>query len=183
LDRDGTLNVKPGEHQYVSSADDFEWLDGAPEGIARLASAGYFLGIVSNQRGVALGATAPAVLRAIEDRIQERLSPLGCRIDVFRYCVHDLSARCSCRKPAPGLILDIAADYSVDLTRSWMIGDDAIDISAGRAAGCRTALIGSDAQAAGADVVAGSLAEVSRILTRKAKGVRGCRSAWLRQER
>ena len=164
LDRDGTLNVRPAAHRYVSSAADFEWLPGAPEAVAALAAAGYFVAVVSNQRGVALGATPPAALHAIEQRMQRRLEPLGCRIDAFRYCVHDIDAGCSCRKPAPGLLIDTAREYGLDLPRSWMIGDSSSDVAAGRAAGCKTALIAPGPSDARADVTAGSLAEVGRIL-------------------
>jgi D-glycero-D-manno-heptose 1,7-bisphosphate phosphatase len=163
LDRDGTLNVRPPKHRYISTVEEFKWLPGAPEAVALLASQGYFLAVVSNQRGVALGATSEFTLRAIESRIQGRLRELGCEIDAFCYCVHDLSAHCSCRKPAPGLLLGIADDYGVDLSGSWMIGDDEVDVRAGRAAGCRTALIGGDQGTA--DVVGNSLWDLTVMLT------------------
>jgi D-glycero-D-manno-heptose 1,7-bisphosphate phosphatase len=145
--------------------DHFRWLPEAPEAVAHLASAGYFLAVVSNQRGVALGETKEDTLRAIEERIQRRLEPLGCRIDVFRYCVHDRDEWCSCRKPEPGMLLDIASVFAVDLAQSWMIGDQESDVRAGRAAGCRTALIASEPGSSPADVVAPSLLAVSRLLT------------------
>jgi D-glycero-D-manno-heptose 1,7-bisphosphate phosphatase len=166
LDRDGTLNVRPPEHEYVARVEDFEWLPGAPEAVALLASRGYLLGVVSNQRGVALGVVTEATLGAIEDRIQRRLGDLGCRIDAFRYCRHDLSHPCSCRKPAPGLLLGLARELDVDLGRSWMIGDDASDVAAGRAAGCNTVILGAHGDGSGADLTAGSLLEASRILAR-----------------
>ena len=109
--------------------------------------------------------TKEDTLRAIEERIQRRLEPLGCRIDVFRYCVHDRDERCSCRKPQPGMLLDIASDFAIDLARSWMIGDHESDVRAGRAAGCRTALIAPEPSSSPADVVAPSLLAVSRLLT------------------
>jgi histidinol-phosphate phosphatase family protein len=166
LDRDGTLNVRPGEHEYLSDVDAFEWLAEAPEAVALLASAGYFLAVVSNQRGVALGLTTQETLRAIEERIQRRLDPLGCAIDVFRYCVHDRDDKCGCRKPEPGMLLDIASDFDIDLSRSWMIGDQESDVRAGRAAGCRTTLIASEPGPSSADLVALSLLEASRVLAR-----------------
>jgi D-glycero-D-manno-heptose 1,7-bisphosphate phosphatase len=166
LDRDGTLNVRPPEHQYITAIEDFEWLPEAPEALALLASAGYFLAVVSNQRGVALGVTKEAILRAIEERIQRRLEPLGCRIDVFRYCLHDRDEACSCRKPGPGMLLAIGDEFGIDLSRSWMIGDQNTDVRAGRAAGCKTALIAPRSSSPQADLVASSLLEVSRRLTR-----------------
>lgn len=164
LDRDGTLNARPSRHQYISSVEEFRWLPRAPEAVALLASHDYFLAVVSNQRGVALGATPRLALSAIERRIQDKLGELGCEIDAFRYCTHDLDAACSCRKPAPGLLLSIAGDYGIDLHRSWMIGDDEVDVGAGRAAGCKTALIGEEQ--GNADVVGSSLWALSEMLTR-----------------
>ncbi len=145
LDRDGTLNTRPPPHEYLTTADAFEWLPGAREGAARLSEAGYLLTVVSNQRGVARGLLTVETLRAIEERIQDGLRPLGARIDAFRYCIHELDAACCCRKPEPGMLLDLARELDLDLRRSWMIGDSESDVEAGRRAGCRTALVGETA--------------------------------------
>jgi D-glycero-D-manno-heptose 1,7-bisphosphate phosphatase len=162
LDRDGTLNVKPREHEYVMSEAEFVWLPGAAEGVARLARAGYVPTVVSNQRGVARGLVQPSVLRRIEQLIQTELARYGCSIAAFRYCVHDLEEACDCRKPKPGMILRVAGELDLDLAGSWAIGDSETDIQAGAAAGCRTARVAdSDADA---DVVAPSLAEVSQLI-------------------
>jgi D-glycero-D-manno-heptose 1,7-bisphosphate phosphatase len=141
IDRDGTINVRPAAHEYLTSESAFCWLPGAAQGLARLAQAGYVLAVVSNQRGVARGLVSPAVLTAIEERIQRDLAPYGCRIDAFRYCVHEEHAGCSCRKPKPGMLLDLASELTLDLRSSWMIGDAVSDVLAGRAAGCQTVLL------------------------------------------
>ena len=164
LDRDGTLNRRPARHDYLRSADAFVWLPGAREGAARLAKAGYALFVVSNQRGVARGLLTEAVLSAIEERIQAGLAAEGCRVEAFRYCVHDLSAACSCRKPRPGLLVDLAGEKELDLARSWMIGDSDTDVLAGQAAGCRTALVTSSPVHSQPDVVAASLLEASEVI-------------------
>lgn len=143
LDRDGTLNPRPPAHEYLESADRFAWLPGAVSGVSRLASAGFDLFVVSNQRGVARGLISEVTLREIEDKIQSGLRARGCEIRAFRYCTHNLEAGCSCRKPEPGMIVDLARMYEVELTSSWMIGDDSSDDLAGRSAGCRTGLIGN----------------------------------------
>ncbi|MBA2513555.1 MAG: HAD family hydrolase [Solirubrobacterales bacterium] len=153
LDRDGTLNVRPAPHQYVTRAEDFVWLPGVPEALARLRREGFVLGVVSNQRGVARGLVDPGVLVAIERRIQEALEPFGTRIDGFRYCPHDLDAHCGCRKPQPGLLHMLEADLDLDLSSSWMVGDTASDIAAGIAAGCRTALVGGHASSPAPDLL------------------------------
>lgn len=164
LDRDGTLNLRPPAHEYVRRAQDFAWLPGAAQGAARLAAGGFALAVVSNQRGVARGLVEQPVLQDIEELIQRGLAPLGCAIEAFRYCPHDLDARCDCRKPAPGMLLWLAAACGYDLDRSWMIGDSGSDVAAGRAAGCRTALVGGGEAAGDPDVVAASLDEASRLI-------------------
>jgi D-glycero-D-manno-heptose 1,7-bisphosphate phosphatase len=164
LDRDGTLNVRPGEHEYVTSEADFLWLPGAAEGAARLARAGYVLTLVSNQRGVARGLVHPSVLHRIEELIQDELARHGCSIAAFRYCLHDIEDACDCRKPKPGMILRLARELDLDLAGSWMIGDSDSDIRTGEAAGCRTALLANSGDGTEADVVARSLAEASELI-------------------
>jgi D-glycero-D-manno-heptose 1,7-bisphosphate phosphatase len=164
LDRDGTLNVKPREHEYVTSEAEFVWLPGAAEGTARLARAGYVLAVVSNQRGVARGLVQPSVLCRVEELIQEELARYGYSIAAFRYCMHDLEEACDCRKPKPGMILQVARELDLDLAGSWVIGDSQTDIRSGKAAGCRTALIADSGDETEADIVAQSLAEVSRLV-------------------
>ena len=165
LDRDGTLNVRPPVHEYVVAESEFEWLPRAREALVGLHHAGYILAVVSNQRGVARGSVSPSALAAIEDRIQRDLARFGCRIEAFRYCLHDVDAGCACRKPRPGMLLDLAKELDLDLSRSWMVGDAESDIVAGKAAGCRTALLGTPGGAVAADVVARSLEEASRLIT------------------
>ena len=156
LDRDGTLNVRPGEHEYVTSAKDFAWIPGARKAVGRLARNGYVLTVVSNQRGVGRGLVPREVLRAIERRIQQDLAIEGCAIEGFRYCFHRDEDGCECRKPRPGMILDLAEELDLDLAASWVIGDAPSDVAAGRAAGCRTALVGGTR--ADADLIVPSLA-------------------------
>jgi D-glycero-D-manno-heptose 1,7-bisphosphate phosphatase len=141
LDRDGTLNVSAPEHEYVTALEQFVWLPGAIEGAAALARAGYVLAVVSNQRGIARGLLTEATLSEIEAEIQAALAPHGARVEAFRYCPHELDAGCDCRKPKPGMLLELASTLKLDLARSWMIGDSRSDIQAGRAAGTHTALI------------------------------------------
>jgi histidinol-phosphate phosphatase family protein len=165
VDRDGTLNVRPAEHDYVRSLTGFAWLPGALDGLVALDRAGYVLAVVSNQRGVARGLVSPAVLTQIEDLIQRDLEARGARISAFRYCLHDESDACDCRKPKPGLILDLARELDLDVAASWMIGDSGTDIEAGRRAGCRTALVSNaPARSGAADLVAPSLAEAAALI-------------------
>lgn len=164
LDRDGTINVKAPAHEYITAAEQFVWLPGAVEGLAGIAEAGYLLAVVSNQRGVARGLVSFEVLGEIEAEIQRRLRARGCQVAAFRYCPHEIEDNCCCRKPAPGMILALARELDVDLTRSWMVGDCESDVQAGAAAGCRTVRIARLGEASSADLVAGSLFEASRLI-------------------
>jgi D-glycero-D-manno-heptose 1,7-bisphosphate phosphatase len=168
LDRDGTLNTRPAPHDYVRSAEDFEWMPGAAEGAARLAAAGFRLLVVSNQRGVARGLVELRTLSEIERIIQSGLAERGARIEAFRYCIHDLHAACDCRKPQPGLLRRLAAELELDLGRSWMVGDSPSDVGAGKAAGCATALIGEPdcvpRSGTAPDLVAPSLLAASELI-------------------
>ena len=169
LDRDGTLNPNPPDHQYLTRAEDFAWLPGAIDGLRTLSAAGFLLAVVSNQRGVARGLVDPSVLRQIEARMQSDLTPHGAQFAAFRYCPHDLAAQCDCRKPAPGMILSLARDLQVDLARSWMIGDTESDVAAGAAAGCLTALVSGAVvlpQSASPDLTTPTIREAARKIVR-----------------
>jgi len=159
LDRDGTLNVRPPEHEYLTTAADFVWLPEAREAVGKLAQAGFVLTVVSNQRGVGRGLVSPEAIREIERLIQRDLAAEGCSIESFRYCFHADEDGCNCRKPRPGMILDLADELNLDLAESWVIGDAPSDVVAGRAAGCRTALLGrARRNEAKTDLVVDSLA-------------------------
>jgi D-glycero-D-manno-heptose 1,7-bisphosphate phosphatase len=171
LDRDGTLNARPSEHAYITSPPEFTWLPGAAKGAARLAAAGYVLAVASNQRGVSRGFMDMPALRALEALIQCELVEHGCAIEAFSYCLHDEEANCSCRKPRPGMILELADELDLDLRRSWMIGDSESDVLAGQAAGCRTALVGAGAERCEPDLVAPSLDAVSELVVQEEAGL------------
>jgi D-glycero-D-manno-heptose 1,7-bisphosphate phosphatase len=166
LDRDGVLNRKAPEGQYVTRWEEMEFLPGAREAIRSLNQAGYFVVVVSNQRCVAKGLITASELEAMHARMGDEFAAAGARIDAIYYCPHDFEPPCSCRKPQPGMLLEAARTHELDLAASWMIGDSAHDMEAGRVAGCSTARVIQDAKSAGgADVVASSLLDaVHKIL-------------------
>jgi D-glycero-D-manno-heptose 1,7-bisphosphate phosphatase len=138
LDKDGTLindipyNVDP---KLVTLAND------SIEGLRRLQDLGYQLIVISNQSGIARGLFKPEDLNAVEQKLQELLSPHKIKLSAFFYCPHDDNNGCDCRKPKPGMILQAARQFNIDLSQSWMIGDILNDVEAGNKAGCHTVLI------------------------------------------
>lgn len=156
LDRDGTINRKAPEGDYVEGADGLVLLPGAGQALARLNVAGIPVVVVTNQRGIALGRMTLEDLEAVHRRLDWLLTAEGARIDGYYACPHEQET-CDCRKPAPGLLLRAAEDWGIDdLSLSAMIGDSASDVAAGRAVGASTVLVGS-ASASGADHVAPTL--------------------------
>lgn len=145
LDRDGTINV---EKDYLYRPNDFEFISGAPQAIARLKQAGYKVIVVTNQSGVARGYFTENEVHLLHDYIQRELARFDCAIDAFYICPHhpehgqgSYKVDCSCRKEQPGMILQAASDHGIDLSRSFMVGDKRADVEAGRAAGCRSILV------------------------------------------
>jgi D-glycero-D-manno-heptose 1,7-bisphosphate phosphatase len=140
LDRDGTINVKAPEGDYVKSWDQFEFLPGAADAVRALRDAGRRVVIVTNQRGIALGRMTEEDLADIHVRMLEVTGP----VDAIYHCPHD-DGECDCRKPLPGMLERAAAELpGVDLSRSVMIGDSESDMQAGRAVGARCIRIGAD---------------------------------------
>jgi D-glycero-D-manno-heptose 1,7-bisphosphate phosphatase len=167
LDRDGVINRRAPEREYITRWEEMKFLPGVAEAIALLHRAGFRVIVVSNQRCVAKGLISAHDLEQMHRRMCDELAAEGGKIDAVYYCPHELQAACDCRKPKPGMLLEAARAHSLDLAESWMIGDFDIDIEAGRNAGCRTArLLGkSEVSKSTADVVASSLLDaVQQIL-------------------
>ena len=167
LDRDGVINRKAPEGEYITRWEEMKILAGVPAAIAMLNHAGFHVIVVSNQRCVAKGLITSMELDSIHERLREGLVGCGARLDAIYYCPHEKQPVCTCRKPAPGMLLSAAADHEIDLGASWMIGDSEDDVIAGRAAGCRTALLdaGSAGERVRPDLVARSLLEAVHLIT------------------
>jgi len=143
LDRDGVINVDTG---YPHRIEDCQLIPGAGAAIRRARAAGYMICVVTNQGGIALGYYDEAALHRFNTHLQGLLAESGAGIDAMAFCPHHPESpdpakrQCACRKPAPGMILDLAARYGIDPDQSAMIGDRATDLEAGRAAGLRAFL-------------------------------------------
>ncbi len=145
LDRDGVINRKLAEGEYVSSWERFELLPGVVEAVARLNGAGLRVVVVTNQRGVALGRYRAADVEEIHARFQALLAERGARVDAFYYCPHD-RRQCGCRKPLTGMFEQARAEFAaIAAETSVMVGDSLSDIEFGRAAGMRTIFVSGDA--------------------------------------
>lgn len=139
LDRDGVLNVNRPD--YIKSPEEYESIPGAAEAVARLKQAGWMLIVVSNQSGLGRGLFDQKALEAVMAKMRAALQAEGGDVDAIYYCPHVPSAGCNCRKPKPGLLLRAAREHSLDLARSYLIGDRAGDIECGRAAGVPAILV------------------------------------------
>jgi len=144
LDRDGVINQKPKEGEYITSWDDFHILSGVADGIALLNKAGYKVVVVTNQRCVAKDQLSVTDLEKIHEQMSRALSTAGAKLDGIYYCPHDYKPPCNCRKPAPGMLLEAARIHSIDLGSSWMIGDSDIDMQAGKSVGCKRARVSTE---------------------------------------
>lgn len=141
LDRDGVIIRKAAEGEYITNVEETEFLPGSAEAIAELSRSGFKVIVVTNQRGVATGRIKLLDLEDIHARLRQVVSSLGGDLcDVF-YCPHDTSEGCMCRKPKPGMLLQAARKHQLALAECWMVGDSGTDITAGKEAGCKTALI------------------------------------------
>lgn len=152
LDRDGTINRYVG---FLRNIDEFELLPGVEKAVNKINTSGNLAIVVTNQPVIARGEVAFEQLQLIHEKMETLLGAEGAYLDGTYYCPHhphkgykgeipELKIECDCRKPKPGMLLKAAKDFNIDLSQSWMIGDGENDIKAGKAAGCRTVLIGTD---------------------------------------
>lgn len=140
LDRDGVVNralIREGRPYPPEKLDELEILPGVPEAVARFREAGFLVIIVTNQPDLARGRQTASALETLHAAIAEAVP-----IDAIMVCGHDDTDKCLCRKPKPGMLHAGALQFRIDLATSFMVGDRWRDISAGKAAGCRTFLIG-----------------------------------------
>lgn len=165
FDRDGIVNRSPGPG-YVERWEDFHLLPEFVDSLRTAARHGYAAIIVSNQRGVALG----VMTRETVDDMHRRFRALLREqynldvLDVF-YCPHD-RGQCECRKPKPGMLLTAARQHDIELSGSWMVGDNEKDAEAGVAAGCRAILVSEADGPTKAQIRIRSMAELAPLLDR-----------------
>jgi len=165
LDRDGVINravIREGRPYPPASMDEFEFLPQVEEAIEKLHCANFLIFVVTNQPDVRTGVQRKEVVEAMHAHLASR-----CPVDDILVCYHVDEDGCECRKPQPGMLLQVAKRWPIDLSQSIMIGDRWRDIEAGKAAGCSTVLIRSEyaeRQAENPDIIAESLFEASELI-------------------
>jgi mannose-1-phosphate guanylyltransferase/phosphomannomutase len=146
LDRDGVLNV---DHSYIATPDQLELYPFTAEAIKKINHSNFLTAVVTNQPAVARNLCSEEELRVIHNKLDTLLGNEGAKLDALYYCPHHpdkgfpdenpiYKIDCDCRKPKPGMLLQAAASFNIDLTQSFMIGDDERDIEAGKNAGVTT---------------------------------------------
>jgi len=140
LDRDGVVNACP-THRYITTWKEFRFLPGVLKALRILAYHGKPVFIISNQSGVGRGLLKNSQLQIITRQMLRTIRRAGGKVQSVRYCVHQLEDGCGCRKPRIGMLEEAVRRYSVDLKKSFVVGDQETDILMGRSAGCRTILV------------------------------------------
>ena len=149
LDRDGTINKMVG---FVTKPEQFELIEGAAEAIKAINKSGYLAIVVTNQPVIARGDCTFKELQTIHDKMETELGKVGAFVDAIYVCPHhtdkgfegerpEYKCNCDCRKPKPGLLLQAAKDFNIDLSESYMIGDSQRDVEAGENAGVKVSIL------------------------------------------
>ena len=139
LDRDGTINQD--SDQYIKSLAEWKPIPGSLQAIARLSQGGWRIVVATNQSGIARGLFDMAALNAIHAEMHRVVGLAGGRIDAIFFCPHAQDSGCACRKPRPGLLLEIASRMDVGLAEVPMVGDSLRDVEAAAAAGAKPYLV------------------------------------------
>lgn len=141
LDRDGVINKKAPEGDYVKNWKEFEFLPGSVEALEILSKKGAEIYLISNQAGIARGVMTKEDLEEIHKNMEGELKKRGVEIKGTYFCCHGWNDNCDCRKPKTGMLFQAAKDHSINLAKTVFIGDDDRDMKTGEAAGCKTLFI------------------------------------------
>ncbi len=141
LDRDGVINtthMRDGKARAPDTLEDFKFFPRVKEALESLKKAGFLTIVVTNQPDVARGWQKKEIVDSMNDKVMRELA-----VDDLKVCFHLDSDQCACRKPKPGMLVESAAQWGIELSRSYMIGDRQSDLEAGLAAGCASILVGA----------------------------------------
>lgn len=139
LDRDGVINQD--SDAYIKSLDEWIPIPSAITAIARLSKAGWTVAVATNQSGIARGYYDLATLESMHQRLRELVAEQGGEVGLVVYCPHGPDEGCDCRKPKPGMLLQIAQHYGAELHGIWFVGDSRGDLDAALAVDCQPVLV------------------------------------------
>ena len=139
LDRDGVINQDSDD--YIKSLDEWIPLPGAIQAIARLSQAGWTVAVATNQSGLARGYYTETTLQAMHNQLRQLVAEQGGKLGLVVHCPHGPDDACSCRKPEPGMLRQIAEHYGTTLKGVWFVGDTHSDLRAALAVGCQPVLV------------------------------------------
>ncbi len=139
LDRDGVINYD--SDAYIKSVEEWMPIPGSIEAIAQLSKAGWTVAVATNQSGIARGYYDLVTLDAMHARLRELVAEQGGEVGLVVYCPHGPDEGCACRKPKPGMLLNIAEHYQAELTGLWFVGDSLSDLEAAKAVDCQPILV------------------------------------------
>jgi D-glycero-D-manno-heptose 1,7-bisphosphate phosphatase len=143
LDRDGVINHD--SEDFIKSPEEWRPIEGSLEAIAKLNQAGYRIAVATNQSGIARGLYDTATLNAMHDKMFKLLAQVGGRVDAMFFCPHLETHECTCRKPKPGMLLEISKRFGTPLKDVPFVGDRVTDMQAATAAGALPFLVRSGA--------------------------------------
>jgi D-glycero-D-manno-heptose 1,7-bisphosphate phosphatase len=139
LGRDGILNEYREEH--VTTPEEWQPVPGALEAVARINHAGWHTVVATNQSGIGRGMIDMSAVNTVHAHMNKMLQVQGGRLDAVFFCPHTPEDDCDCRKPKPGMLLDVGRRYGIDLATVPVVGDTARDLIAAHAAGCEPHLV------------------------------------------
>ena len=139
LDRDGVINLD--SDQFIKKPEEWKPIPGSLEAIARLNESGWRVIVASNQSGVGRGLFDMDTLNAINEKMTKALGQAGGRLDAIFFCPHTADSTCDCRKPKPGMFLQIAERFNAEMKGVPVVGDSLRDLQAGVAVGCKPYLV------------------------------------------
>lgn len=142
LDRDGVINYDSDE--YIKSPDEWIPIPGSLQAIAELNRAGFTIAVATNQSGLGRGYYDIYTLMEIHAKMERFLKEAGAHLDALYFCPHTPEEHCNCRKPKPGLLLQIGEYFHADLTQAYFIGDSLRDAKAALAVGAKPIFVGHD---------------------------------------
>lgn len=139
LDRDGVINYDSDD--YIKSVEEWIPLPGAISALAQLSQAGWTIAIATNQSGIARGYYPLSTLDAMHQHLRDLVTQQGGALGLIVYCPHGPDDGCTCRKPKPGMLEQIAEYYGVALQGVWFVGDSSSDLACALAVGCQPVLV------------------------------------------